>query len=230
MSWGPMPYAAGSLLIHGCGVWFRASRADQRAGDEAVSGVHPGRLREGVLCICCGREFPRPVTLVHGEMKMQKRDPQISDVGKITCTYCEAHILEPRFAQGYSGVDRPDFEVTISTRLRNRPPTGHPAGRARLPAEDGGRDRRHLAGDRTDRGGGPAAPGEPGHRWPGLLGRSARSDAAEGDAQSPASNATSKLIPAEPIRIHAFPGDESTGSSIPAYHAYRARGWEAFRK
>jgi hypothetical protein len=93
-----------------------------------------------------------------------------------------------------------------------------------------------MAGDRAEvivliRAVARPPPGVPGHRCPGLLGRSVQSDAAaEGGAQPPASNATSKSIPAEPIRISAFPGDESTGSSISAYDAYRARGRGVFRK
>ncbi|EHI47295.1 hypothetical protein OPAG_08413 [Rhodococcus opacus PD630] len=64
-----------------------------------------------------------------------------------------APILEPRLSRGdphsrtalhesYSGLGSPIFGVTISTRLRGRLPTGHPVGRAHIPAEDGGRGRR----------------------------------------------------------------------------------------
>nr|GLK34472.1 hypothetical protein GCM10017611_13200 [Rhodococcus wratislaviensis] len=76
---------------------------------------------------------------MHGQMNMQTRDSRISDVGKITSTHYEAHILEPRFAQGYSVFDRPDsaWQFRLDCAPADRAP---PQTEPHLTAEDGGRD------------------------------------------------------------------------------------------
>ena len=116
-------------------------------------GVHSRRLPGVPFVHAARREVPKPVTLVPGEMKIRQRVCRVSVSAK-TRVHCEASlILEPRLFRGdphsrtalhesYSGLGSPIFGVTISTHRRGRLPTGHPVGRAHIPAEDGGRGRR----------------------------------------------------------------------------------------
>jgi len=72
-------------------------------------------------------------------------------------------------------------------------------------------------------------PGEPGHRCRGF-GRSAQADAAaDGDAQ-PLQERLERALKQNPSEFTPFLVMKSTGSSITAYGAYRARGRGVFRK